>query len=474
MSATFLLERALIDDRVEADVLVVVEDGRFTEVLPGRDRHLPAGESPSSRVPGVTSEPVRLAGLSIPGLANCHSHAFHRALRGRTQQVGADGSPGSFWTWREQMYAVAQRLDPDSYHDLARATYREMLSAGITAVGEFHYLHHQPDGTPYADPNAMGHALVAAAKDAGIRIALLDTCYLAAGIGRAPEGVQVRYSDGDAERWAQRVDQLRGDESTVIGAAIHSVRAVPKEQIPTISRWARADTPDGRPLHVHLSEQVAENEQCHAAHGCTPTELLDDCGALGPMTSAVHATHLTDHDLALVGGASAHACFCPTTERDLGDGIGPSRALFDHGARLTLGSDSHAVIDPFEEMRAVELDERLATQQRGHWSAVELLGAATHQGHASLGFADAGRIAVGQRADLVTLDTTSTRTAGTGAGPETAVFAAVAEDVRQVMVDGLVHEAGAIRDEVGPELERAVRSVSEQPVSRRAASEGMR
>ncbi|KRF12301.1 N-formimino-L-glutamate deiminase [Nocardioides sp. Soil797] len=470
MSTTYLLERALIGDQVESDVLVTVEDGRFTEVLPGRNDHLPAGisagEFPFPRVPGEMTGPVRLPGLSIPGLANCHSHAFHRALRGRTQRVGVDGNPGSFWTWREQMYAVAQRLDPDSYYDLARATYREMLSAGITAVGEFHYLHHQPDGTAYADPNAMGNALIAAAKDAGIRIALLDTCYLAAGIGKAPEGVQVRYSDGDAERWAERVDQLTGDDTTVIGAAIHSVRAVPREQIPTISQWAQVDQAQrrqaqGRPLHVHLSEQVAENEQCHAAHGCTPTELLDGAGALGPMTSAVHATHLTGHDLALLGGARAHACFCPTTERDLGDGIGPSRALADHGARLTLGSDSHAVIDTFEEMRAVELDERLATQQRGHWSATDLLVAATSRGHASLGFADAGRIAVGQRADLVTIDTATTRTAGTGAGPETAVFAAVAEDVRQVMVDGVLHESATLRDEAGSELARAIHTAIE-------------
>ena len=168
----------------------------------------------------------RLAGLTIPGLANCHSHAFHRALRGRTQR-----ERGTFWTWREQMYAVAARLDPDSYYELARATYREMVAAGITAVGEFHYLHHAPDGTPYDDPNAMSHALVQAARDVGMRITLLDTCYLAAGIGKEPEGVQVRFSDGDAERWAERVEAAdracRDHPGVRVGAAIHSVRAVP-------------------------------------------------------------------------------------------------------------------------------------------------------------------------------------------------------------------------------------------------------
>ena len=290
-----------------------------------------------------------------------------------------------------------------------------MALGGITTVGEFHYLHHGPDGTPYDDPNAMGRALLEAGEEAGVRVVLLDTCYLAAGIGREPEGVQRRFSDGSAEAWAARVDDLHrevtsrathrqegwGGGLSAVGAAMHSVRAVPRDQVPVVARWA---TSHQAPLHVHLSEQVAENDECRAAHGMTPTELLDDAGALGPQTSAVHATHLTDSDVALLGGSATAACFCPTTERDLGDGIGPSRALFEAGSPLTLGSDSHAVIDLFEEMRAVELDERLATQERGHWTAAELLAAATADGHRSLGLPDAGRIAVGARADLVTLD----------------------------------------------------------------------
>jgi cytosine/adenosine deaminase-related metal-dependent hydrolase len=170
----------------------------------------------------------------------------------------------------------------------------------------------------------------------------------------------------------------------------------------------------------------------------------------------VHATHLTAADIELLGGSATHACFCPTTERDLGDGIGPSRRLHEAGSPLTLGSDSHAVIDPFEEMRAVELDERLATRARGHWPAAELVTAATATGHASLGFPDAGRIEVGARADLVVLDSASARTAGTGADAGTAVFAAVAEDVRRVMVGGRWHDAGAVRDEVGGELAAAI------------------
>lgn len=357
----------------------------------------------------------------MPGLANCHSHAFHRALRGHTQT-----ERGSFWTWREQMYRLAEDLTPDSYRALATEVYREMRATGITAVGEFHYVHHQPGGTPYDDPNEMGKALLAAADEAGIRIRLLDTCYLAAGFGQEAEGVQRRFSDGDAERWAERVEAFGDDR---VGAAIHSVRAVPRDQLATVAQWAQGR---GVPLHVHLSEQVAENDACEEVHGLTPTQLLAEEGVLGPMTTVVHATHLTETDVRLLGESRTFACFCPTTERDLADGIGPSRFLHDAGSRLTLGSDSHAVIDLFEEMRAVEMHERLATQQRGHWSAGELLAAATYDGHASLGFADAGRIAVGQRADLVTVDLDSWRTRGTGATPETLVFAATAADVREV------------------------------------------
>ncbi len=432
MSA-YWLERVWTGDGPVLDgVRVEIEDGVFTSVGPG---------------PSVGAE--RLPGLTIPGLANCHSHAFHRALRGRTQR-----ERGTFWTWREQMYGVAARLTPDSYFDLARATYREMVSVGVTSVGEFHYLHHAADGTPYDRSNAMGEALVEAAREAGLRIALLDTCYLASGIGASPQGVQQRFSDGSGDAWAERVDGLAHLEAADvrIGAAIHSVRAVPRDHLAPVVAWAEAHD---APLHVHLSEQVAENDACRAAYATTPTRLLAEAGALGPRTTVVHATHLTDDDIALLGDAGCFASFCPTTERDLGDGIGPSRGLQAAGAVLTLGSDSHAVIDLFEEMRAVELHERLATQERGHWSADELLAAATVDGHRSLGFDGAGRIAVGARADLVTLDTTSVRTAGSSADEATAVFAASGADVVRVLRDGI--DVTVDRAGVGAELDLAVR-----------------
>jgi formiminoglutamate deiminase len=428
---SYLLERAWVDGVVRDGVLVEIADGRFTRVEAlGR----------KSMAPRQAGAPT-LPGLTLPGLANCHSHAFHRALRGRTQR-----GTGTFWTWRDQMYEVAARLDPDSYLELATATFREMVAAGVTTVGEFHYLHHQPDGTPYDDPNAMGRALVEAAGRAGIRITLLDTCYLTAGIGRPPEGVQRRFSDGNVDRWGERLGELRTDGGAVrIAGAFHSVRAVPRDQMRTRTT---------SPLHIHLSEQPAENDECLAAYGLTPTQVFAEAGHLTHHNTLVHATHLTDDDIALVGQARAYVDFCPTTERDLGDGIGPGRALHDAGAGLTLGSDSHAVIDLFEEMRALELDERLASRRRGHWTAAELIDAATR--HDSLGWDDVGRIAVGQRADLVTLATDSARTAGTGADEHTAVYAAVAEDVTHVVVDGRVVFGEGDREQVGRDLAAAI------------------
>ncbi|MGI5482412.1 formimidoylglutamate deiminase [Streptomyces lavendofoliae] len=401
---------------IEPGVALDVTDGRLTAVRTGADTPPP--------------DAVPLRGLTLPGLANAHSHAFHRALRG-TVQVGS----GTFWTWREVMYQVASRLTPDSYFALARAVYAEMALAGITAVGEFHYLHHAPGGTPYAEPNAMGEALIAAAGEAGIRITLLDTAYLSSGFGAAPDRHQRRFSDGTAEAWAERAAGLKDRDGVRIGAAIHSVRAVPADQLSTVARWAA----DRRaPLHVHLSEQTAENDACLAAHGRTPTRLLADHGVLGPRTTGVHNTHLTDEDIALLGGTGTGTCMCPTTERDLADGIGPAVALQRAGSPLSLGSDSHAVIDLLEEARAMELDERLRSRTRGHWTAAALLHAATAQGHAALGWPDAGRLEAGALADFTTIALDTVRTAGPvpRLAAETAVFAASAADVRHTVVGG--------------------------------------
>ncbi|MFJ6720998.1 MULTISPECIES: formimidoylglutamate deiminase [unclassified Streptomyces] len=414
---TYWLEHAWLGAHVEPGVaLEVSEDGRIATLTSG------------VHAPPRGAEVLR--GLTVPGLANAHSHAFHRALRSLVQ-VGS----GTFWTWREFMYQVAQNLTPDTYYALARAVYAEMALAGITNVGEFHYLHHAPGGAPYADPNAMGEALIEAAAAAGIRITLLDTAYLSAGFGREPNEHQRRFSDGTADAWAERVGALRPREHALIGAAVHSVRAVPADQLATVARWADEQR---APLHVHLSEQTAENEACQAAHGCTPTELLAENGVLGPRTTGVHNTHLTDLDIGLLGGTRTGTCMCPTTERDLADGIGPARRLQQAGSPLSLGSDSHAVIDLLEEARAMELNERLSSRTRGHWTANALLTAATADGHAALGLPDAGRLETGALADFTTIALDSVRTAGPlpRLGAETAVFAASASDVRHTVVGG--------------------------------------
>jgi formiminoglutamate deiminase len=440
VTARYLCEYAWLGGPAPvAEVLVEVVGDRFGLVRPGW------AAGPPER--GAT----RLPGLTLPGLANAHSHAFHRALRGHTH-----AARGTFWTWRDGMYALAQRLDPDNYHRLARAVYGEMALSGITAVGEFHYLHRAPGGERYADPNAMGHALVAAAAEAGIRLTLLDTVYLTSTVDGEPlRGPQLRFGDGDLDGWAARASSLRTGPGARRGAAIHSVRAVPGETIGALVPLA-----DGLPLHVHLSEQRAENVACQARYGCSPTELLHTYGALGPDTTAVHATHLSDVDRSLLGDTNTTVCLCPTTERDLADGIGPARALADAGSPLCLGSDSHAVIDLFEEARAVELDERLHTERRGHFSPDELLLAATVTGQRAIGWPDAGRIAEGHRADLVTVDLSSVRTAGAQPLPA-AVFAAGPADVTHVVVDGrpVVRERRHATLDVGRELAAAIAAV---------------
>ncbi|MFE2750757.1 formimidoylglutamate deiminase [Actinosynnema sp. NPDC059335] len=409
---SFWCERAWLPDGIASRVLVRVDRGTITSV---------------STVDTIPLGVERLHGLVFPGFANAHSHAFHRALRGRTHSDG-----GTFWTWRDRMYAVAERLTPDSYRELATAVYAEMAVAGVTAVGEFHYLHH--------GGNEMAEALRQAALDAGIRLTLLDACYLAGGIGQPVRGVQERFSDGTGDRWLDRVAELRGDPNTRIGAAIHSVRAVPRE---TLSLVAGA-FPD-RPLHVHLSEQPAENEACLAAYGRTPTELLAEAGALTPRTTAVHGTHLSASDIGLLGSTRTGVCFCPTTEADLADGIGPARELADAGSPLSLGSDQHAVVDPLLEARALEHNERLRTGRRGRFSPAELVGALTN--HASIGWPEAGRIEVGAPADLVAVRLDSVRTAGSE--PEQVVLTATASDVGVVVVGGTVVARDGVHERLG-------------------------
>ncbi|GGL37941.1 formimidoylglutamate deiminase [Phycicoccus endophyticus] len=414
MSA-FWCEHAVLAGGPRRHVRVVTAGGRLTEVRPG-----------------ATAQPgdVVLRGLVLPGLANAHSHVFHRALRGRTQ-----GDGGNFWTWREGMYALADRLDPDSYRTLATAVFAEMVLAGYTVVGEFHYLHHGPGGRPYDDPNAMGRALAEAAQAAGIRLTLLDTLYLAGGLtggGHRPlDATQERFSDGSAQAWGERASVLRADDRCRVGAAVHSVRAVPAGDLAVLAEVAGGH---GWPVHAHVSEQPGENLACQSFYGRTPVRLLADEGLLTAATSLVHATHLEDEDVGLVGRAGATAVLCPTTERDLADGIGPARRLVDAGARVAVGSDEHAVVDPFEELRGVEMHERLATLERGRFAPGELLAAGAADGYRSLGWPEGGRLVEGGLADLVAVRTDSPRTAGCAL--DQLLYAATAADVTDVVVGG--------------------------------------
>ena len=408
----------------------------------------------------------------MPGFANAHSHAFHRALRGRTHS-GA----GDFWSWREQMYQVADRLTPDNYLPLARAVFGEMLLAGYTCVGEFHYVHHTPAGEPYAETNVMGHAIIEAARQSGIRLTLLDACYLRGGIDVAVSEQQRRYCDGSALQWSSRVELLieqvaaAGDKNVRVGAAIHSVRAVDPEAIAAVATFARRK---GLPLHAHVSEQLAENEQSVAAYGMSPTQLFARQGALSDDFTAVHATHLEPSDIALYASAGCTCCLCPTTESDLGDGIGPSNQFREAGVRMAIGSDQHAVIDPFCEMRGIELNERLATRRRGVNKPADLLAAGTRNGYRALGWHNGGSIEPGALADLTTIGLSSVRMSGTQSDEliESTIFCATATDVRNVIVAGVtvVTNGAHVRLDVATDLRLAIAALDDGDSHRAGAS----
>ena len=398
------------------------------DVAHGVIQGVQTGESPSSAT-------ATLDGVILPGLVSAHSHAFHRALRGRTHGAGGD-----FWAWRGPMYELANRLDPPSYRRLVGEVFAEMLRAGITGVGEFHYLHHQPDGQPYDAAHAMELAVVGAAIDTGMRLTLLDTCYLAADVkGAPPQHGQRRFSDGTVQAWAERVKALASTVNGAnirIGVAAHSVRSVPAADLPIV---ASTGLELEAPVHVHVSEQRAENEACFAHHGISPTRLLADTGLLTPATTAVHATHLAAGDIELYAGTRSSACFCPTTERDLGDGVGLAIEMADHGIDLCLGSDSNATVDLFREAQALEMNDRLRLERRGIHSPDELLRAATVSGLAAIGWGRHEPLAPGSPADFLCVDLDAADLAGAtpdaGIGP--IVFSADRHAVTDVIVAGV-------------------------------------
>ena len=383
---------ALVDGTFRRDVAIEVTDGVVTKIS--------SAEQPTS--------PPDVDGVVVPGFVNTHSHLFHRALRG-----GAHGE--DFWNWRTTMYQVAERLDPDRYHELALGVFGEMLDAGYTSVGEFHYLHHRPDGSRYPH-HEMELAVAEAARQAGIRLTLLDTCYLHGGFGQPLEAGQKRFGDGSVEAWLQRwhelADALPADPRVRLGAALHSVRAVALDEL----HHAIAGLPADVPVHVHVSEQPAENRACQEATGLTPTTVLERAGVLSARTTVVHATHLSDEDLAMIAHTGTTVSLCPTTEADLADGIPRTADLVAAGVPLAIGSDENVVTDPFAELRMIESGVRLSSGRRGVVSNERLWGsgAQVHSVLPELAAVDPQRpgLRVGDPADMVAISPDSAQLAG--------------------------------------------------------------
>ena len=340
---------------------------------------------------------------SLPAMVNAHSHAFQRALRGLGERPAPEAHAGDdFWSWREAMYRLAGELDPESMGALAARTYREMAAAGYGAVGEFHYVHHRPDGTPYDDPNAMAVAVGEAALAAGLAVTLLPAAYHRAGWDKGhlpPAAGQLRFCDPSPDHFLARVDRLRewaaARPGARVGVAAHSVRAVPADWLGAIAAYADSH---GLVRHVHAAEQRREREECEREHGCSPIELLERTGFLGERTSVVHGIHVSPRDVELLGASRTIVVSCPTTEGNLGDGHLPALAYRDAGVRLAIGSDSQVRIDPFEEARELETGARREGQTRHALlaSSGDLWGTLVRNGEASLGLpeGEAGRLTI--------------------------------------------------------------------------------
>lgn len=437
-------ELAWVNGRFQAGVGVLIDEdtGRILKVL----RNGAAGTSEAT----ARAVPLPRRAL-LPGFVNAHSHAFQRLIRGRTQWRRADQTAGSdFWSWRDAMYAAALTLSAEDVFHVARWCFLEMMRTGITAVGEFHYLHHQPDGRPYPDRNELAHRVIAAAEEVGMRIALLNVCYAAGGIGVPLEDRQRRFGTESPELYLEHTEALleSGESASglvTVGVAPHSIRAVPRDWLGELRDFALSRD---LPLHMHVAEQPAEVEASVDAFGLRPIELLATDGLLDDRFTAVHATHLTDAEVELLGEARAGVCACPTTERDLADGFLRGRDLIEAGVTLCLGTDSHTNLDFLEEMRLVEYHERLQRLERvviaeddgaGTLSAAPpLLAMATAGGARSLRL-DAGAIEAGRVADLMAVDLDHPSLLGVpaehlGAG---LALAATPDGVRDVWVAGV-------------------------------------
>jgi len=416
------VDLALIDDEFRSGIQVVVDsDGTIERVGP----------------PDATPT-VRLGGEALlPGLINVHSHAFQRALRGKTERFA--GAEGTFWSWRNQMYALAAQLDAADLRRVCVAAFREMLSRGITTVGEFHYLHHDAGCEGYA----FDEVVLNAAAEAGIRIVLLNTYYATGSIGQPLAGAQRRFGSNDLDTFLAQCDRLRGrlnGQTQQLALAAHSIRAVPIHDVVALARQAEQA---GCVLHMHVEEQLREIDECRQAYGASPLELLLDRADLGPFFTAVHCTHSTPHALAEFAEAGGNVCLCPITEAHLADGVADVRSLQSEDGAICLGSDSNVRVDLFEEMRWLEYAQRLRLQSRGILRdgagavAPCLWRSATRYGARALGV-NAGTISAGRLADFFTVDLAhpSLCDAAPDELLETLVFSSDAGAIRRVCVGG--------------------------------------
>ena len=453
-SDAYALEPDLVwvDGRFRNGLRVRIENGRVAAVEPAAD-----ADDAALRLPRRAL---------IPGFVNAHSHSFQRLIRGRTQWRTSQPGADDFWSWRQAMYDAALQLSPEDVFHVARWCFLEMMQTGITAVGEFHYLHHRPDGIAYDDPNELARQVLAAADAVGIRIALLNVCYATGGIGAELGTEQRRFRASSLDEYLDRTDRLldglKPADLQTAGVAPHSIRAVPRDWLPELHAFARDRD---LPLHMHVSEQTAEVDASVAEYGLRPVELLAEDGILDGRFTAIHATHLTDGEIGLLSETGAIACACPTTERDLGDGFLRGRDLLHAGVEICLGTDSHTSLDFLDEMRLVEYHERLRRRERvvisgddgtGSLSvAPPLLRMATGGGARSLRI-NAGEIAPGCHADLVAVDLDHPSLLGADADSLGASLAlsATPDVVRDVWVGGVRRLA----DRTHPAQEEAARA----------------
>lgn len=386
----------------------------------------------------------------LPGLINAHSHAFQRVIRGRTEHR-SQNTTDTFWTWREQMYDAANRLGPEEIYAASRMAFLEMALTGITAVGEFHYIHHAPGGSEYSDPNLLAREVIRAARDVGIRIALLRVAYARAGYQLPANPLQVRFIEESPDTYLKHLEALVNtpepdDGMDWIGVAPHSVRAVPLDYLKAIVGFADEH---GLPVHMHVAEQQAEVSACIEEYGRSPVALLETEGLLSKYFTAVHAIHVTPKRIATIARAGANVCACPTTERNLGDGVVPVDAYFNAGVPVSLGSDSQIQIDLLEDARELEYHLRLQKMERHVLDPRDLFDCATISGAKSIGF-NGGKLEPGAPADFFTVDLDDPSIAGSSPDDLLAniVFSLSRTAIRDVVVGGKrIVEDGRHRDQ---------------------------